>query len=82
VRWIDEAASRTITVAGLDAVLSLPSGTARATLEASAVVDGRPLDVALSIEGVAPFLAGQVRPASAALSWTGGRPERSRDACR
>jgi AsmA protein len=75
VRWIDEAASRTITVAGLDAVLSLPSGTARATLEASAVVDGRPLDVALSIEGVAPFLAGQVRPASAMLTWTGGRTE-------
>jgi hypothetical protein len=37
------------------------------------MVDGRPLEVALSVDGVAPLLAGEVRPAAAALSWTGGQ---------
>jgi hypothetical protein len=35
VRWIDEATG-TITVTDLDAVLSLPTATSRATLEATA----------------------------------------------
>jgi AsmA protein len=73
LRWIDQAAPGTITVTGLDAVLSLPSGTAQATLEASAEVDGRPLEATIAIAGVAPLLEGQVRPTSAALSWSGGR---------
>ena len=71
--WIDEAAAQTVTVTGLDAVLSLPSGTSRATLEASADLDGRRLEAALAVDGVAPLLAGQVRPATAALSWDAGQ---------
>ena len=73
LRWIDEAAAQTVTVTGLDAVLSLPSGTSRATLEASAELDGRRLEAALAVDAVAPLLAGQVRPATAALSWDGGQ---------
>jgi AsmA protein len=73
LRWIDEAAAQAVTVTGLDAVLSLPSGTARATLEASADLDGRRLEAALAVDGVAPLLAGQVRPATAALTWEGGQ---------
>jgi AsmA protein len=72
VRWIDEVASRTITVTDLDAVLSLPSGTARATLEAAAQVDGRALRADVSVDGVAPLLAGQVRPVVVRVSWDGG----------
>jgi AsmA protein len=73
LRWIDETTSQTVTVTDLNAVLSLPTGTSRASVEASADIDGRALEVDLSLDGVAPFLSGEVRPATAALSWAGGQ---------
>jgi AsmA protein len=73
VRWIDQTTGRTITVTGLEAVLSLPTANSRATVEASADVDGRNLQVEMSVEGVAPLLSGQVRPLTAQLAWTGGQ---------
>jgi AsmA protein len=73
LRWIDQATGNAVTLTDLDAILSLPSGDSRASLEATANVDGRPFEVALSVDGAAPLLAGAVRPAAAELSWTGGQ---------
>jgi AsmA protein len=73
IRWIDETTGRDIAATGLDARLSLPSADGPATLEAAALVEGTPLTVTAALDGIGPFLEGQVRNASAEIAWPGGR---------
>ncbi|AHM04271.1 hypothetical protein roselon_01912 [Roseibacterium elongatum DSM 19469] len=72
VRWIDEAAGQDITVSDLSATVSLPQGAARASLVASADVNGAALSVEATVDGLTGLLAGQVRNATLALEWPGG----------
>jgi AsmA protein len=73
LRWIDEASGQDITIGDIQAVLSLPSPTGRATLAGSAELAGAALEAELSVDGAGPLLDGQVRPATASLAWPGGR---------
>jgi AsmA protein len=73
LRWIDQATPGTITVTDSTPCFPFPPARPSATLEASAEVDGRPLEATIFRGCVAPLLEGQVRPTSAALSWSGGQ---------
>jgi len=72
LRWIDEGAGQDITIAGLDAELSVPDGEARATLSGSANVNGADLSIEAAVDGLAGLIAGEVRGAVLALDWDGG----------
>ncbi|MDG4648263.1 AsmA-like C-terminal region-containing protein [Roseibacterium sp. SDUM158017] len=73
LHWIDGVAESSVVLTGVDAVLSLPSPTATATIAGSAEVEGVAVSLDLSLEGIAPFLAGEVRPTAVSLAWPGGR---------
>lgn len=73
LRWIDETAGQDIAVTGLDATVALPSAEGRASIEASADVAGAALTLSAALDGLGAFLDGQVRNASAAFTWPGGR---------
>lgn len=72
LRWIDEAAGQDITVAGLDAEISLPDLGSLAAVVATAEVNGTTFGLDASIDGLGQFLEGAVRPIALTLDWTGG----------
>lgn len=73
LRWIDQSSGQDLIVEAIDAVLSLPSAQGRATIVAEAKIAGEAFDLEAAIEGLGPLLAGEVRLATLALDWPGGR---------
>lgn len=72
VRYLDRAAGADWDVAQLDVTVRLPEAGGVVGIEGSAQVNGVPLVLETTIDGVAGLLAGEARPVQADLRWQGG----------
>lgn len=72
VRYLDRAAGADWDVSQLDVTVRLPEAGGAVAIEGSAEVNGVPLVLETTIDGVAGLLAGEARPVQADLRWQGG----------
>lgn len=73
VRYLDRAAGADWDVAQLDATIQLPEAGGAVAIAGSAQINGVPVVLDTTIDGVAGLLAGEARPLQADLRWQGGR---------
>lgn len=72
VRYLDRVAGADWAVSELDATVSLPEVEGAVSIAATARLNGVPLVLDASVQGVADLLAGNARPVEADLRWQGG----------
>ncbi|ABD53933.1 AsmA family protein [Jannaschia sp. CCS1] len=72
VHYLDEEAGADWDVTQLNATMRLPEAGGAVAIEGTAQVNGVPLELETTIDGVAALLAGEARPLQANLRWQGG----------
>ena len=72
VRYLDREAGADWDVSALNATINLPEAGGAVAISGSAQVNGVPLVLETTIDGVAGLLAGEARPVLADVRWQGG----------